>query len=97
MDSPRQVASCFDEEKERDALENYFDAPLKPETADSPRREHAESALPEYIYQPVNHTAFSSSMSSSAPPLCHRLDVLCRDARGDQLKSGWDGSPNEMH
>ena len=101
VDSPLQVTSWLDEEKERDALESYFNAPLKAETADTPRRTSAEFESPEEgetdIYHPVNHTVFSSFTSSSTAPFRHRLDILHRHARGEQLKSGWDGSPNEMH
>ncbi|CAE7250405.1 TY5A [Symbiodinium natans] len=94
---PQDVVSWLDEVKEREAFDRLVGVPK--ERVKTQPLEYGPELRDEieYYQSPDSTTAYpSSSTTISSPPGMHRLDILRRHARGQQLRHGWDGSPLEV-
>ena len=99
VDNPALVESRFDEVKEQEAIDHL----LGESRANKPNADY--DCAPPLPRSPTATTSLESSFTrigklndlpGPAPSRVKRLEVLRQHARGLHLRSGWDGSPEEL-
>ncbi|CAE7457471.1 unnamed protein product, partial [Symbiodinium necroappetens] len=85
VNSPLLVESWFDEVKEREAMNQFFNDHASPQ----------DSGPRDVLSSQANLANASSSLERQHGSI-QRLDVLRRHGRSDAFLPGWDGSPCEL-